>query len=157
MARPSRWGWDNPEENSAEVSQERAVLRARMDAVEAEKQQALKDPGPSWRDWWFRSASKWYILVGCLVADVWVVTYWLELGSLLGAVLSLAAAVYAEYILYEFLWYRPPLLISFHRSHFRPTWWRPFRFGRWTPEAAIWAEQPHDELEEEGVNPKEFL
>lgn len=105
-----------------------------------ERQKALQDPGPSWRDWFYGSMMKLYIPLGYLILDTWGAGTWLEAyGSLGGAatlaaiVLTLLPALYLEFVLYEYLWARPSGDLSRSvRSEFRPTWRRPFEYGRWT-------------------------
>ncbi len=41
---------------------------------------ALDDPGPSWREWFFQSAAKWWIGLVSLIVDAWVVVTFLEAG-----------------------------------------------------------------------------
>lgn len=119
------------------VTRERAALRAQLDAVAEEKQRALEHPGPTWHDWWFYSGSKWYVLIGFLILDVWVGGFWVEAGYGALALASVVALLYAEFLLYEYLWHRPALSEGGRRAPaFRRTWWRPVEFGRWTPEAA---------------------
>jgi len=107
-----------------------------QDRVVAEKARALEEPGPSWRTWALHSLLRWYYMLGILIADVQIVVYWYEVGSVVGLVLSLAAALYLEFLLYRILWYRPrpdaPRLHQFHR-----TWFRPVEYGRWTTEAQL--------------------
>lgn len=119
-----------------DVTRERAALRAQLDAVAEEKQRALEDPGPSWHDWWYFSASKWYVLIGFLILDVWVGGFWVEAGYGAVALASVVALLYGEFLLYEYLWRRPALPERGRAPPFRRTWWRPVEVGRWTPEAA---------------------
>ena len=94
---------------------------------------ALKEPGPSWRTWTFETGLKPYVLLLFLVLDAWIVLTWAEYGSAVGLFLTLVPAIYAELLLYRFLWVRP------HPEEPRPfhrTWSRPVWAGRWTPEGA---------------------
>jgi hypothetical protein len=146
------------EEPVTDVAEERAAFRAQLDRVEEEKQRALHEPGPTWREWWFHSASKWYILLGFLVVDLWVVAYWVEVGNGVAGLLSVLALLYGEFLLYQFLWFRPdPEVRLGRRAPFRPTWWRPVRYGRWTPEGEVARSRGGAAVEEEGPDVKEFL
>lgn len=101
------------------------------------KRQALDDPGPSWRQWFYRSFLKAYVILGFVILDSWVAGSWAEPSvNLVGLVPSLAFAVYLEVLLYRYLWERPsPEEAADRRRPFRPTWLRPRLFGIWTPEA----------------------
>ena len=143
---------EGPETN---ITAERAALRAQIDRVEEEKKAALEAPGSSWREWWLYSASKWYILLGFVIADIWVGLIWEEAGNALAAVLSIVALLYAEFLLYQYLWFRPESRRRAAES--RPTWWRPVRYGRWTPEADVARSRGARAIEDEGPDLKEFL
>ena len=117
--------------------------RTRLSLPEAtpeERKRALEDPGPSWREWAFGSLFKIYLLLGFLIVDSWIAALWLEPARTLGGTVatvgllgSLAAAVYGEYVAFLYLYALPrgdPSRST--RSEFRPTWLRPFEFGRWT-------------------------
>lgn len=133
------------------------ALDARLSAVSEEKRRALAAPGPSWRQWWFHDGSKWYVGLGLLILDIWLLAYGFEAGALLGAVALLVVAVYAEFLLYRYLYYRPHPDDQAHATRFRRTWTRPVAFGRWTPEADFVRAGGKLPGPEEGPNPKEFL
>jgi hypothetical protein len=111
-------------------------FRVVVDQVQAQKKAALADPGPSWKEWALHSALKWYIGLGLLIVDGWVVDFWLLQGTYLG-LLTLAPLLYAEYLLWQYLWHRPQDLRTGHRAPRRRVWLHPVRFGRWTPEADL--------------------
>ncbi|HTS34003.1 MAG TPA: hypothetical protein VMI55_08755 [Thermoplasmata archaeon] len=111
-------------------------FRVVVDQVQAEKKAALADPGPSWKEWALHSALKWYIGLGLLIVDGWVVDFWLIQGTYLGFV-TLVPLLYAEYLLWQYLWHRPQGLRTGHRAPRRWVWVHPVRFGRWTPEADL--------------------
>ncbi len=140
-------------EESSDSDLEGASLQ---DRVAVEKARALREPGPSWRQWMFQSALRAYYVLGILVADVQVVVFWYEEGSAVGLVVSLALALYLEFLLYRYLWYRPPpeALTS---GKFHPTWIRPAEYGRWTVEADLVRAGISIRRTEEGPNLKEFL
>lgn len=111
-------------------------FRIIVEQVAAEKKAALDDPGPPWKEWFLRSALKWYAGLGFLILDGWLLSYWLIYGLYLGIVPSLVAALYAEYLVWQCLWYRPEVFRrgkSHRRAHSR--WVHPVPYGRWTPEA----------------------
>ncbi len=136
---------------------EEAALRGQIDRVAEEKRRALLEPGPTWREWWFFSASKWYVVLGFLIGDVWAVTVWLDAGSVLGALLTLVGLFYAEYLLYEYLWYRPDERALRRRALFRRTWRHPVPFGRWTPEAQLVRSGAVESRDDEGPDLGEFV
>jgi hypothetical protein len=126
--------------------------------VKLEKELALREPGPSWREWFYFTAVKPWLVVGFLIADAWIATGWVEAGSYLGLSVSLAVAVYLEFMLYRYLWYRPDPEEARPRTAFRPTWSRPVRYGRWTPEAErLRAGLPLEAPAEPGPDIREFL
>jgi hypothetical protein len=127
------------------------------DRVKQEKARALEEPGPSWRTWWFQRGLRGYYLLGMLIVDVQVVVGWYEVGSAVGLFASLVAAVYLEFLLYRYLWYRPRADATPPRGRFRPTWVRPAEYGRWTPEADLVRAGHPIYRSEEGPSPKEFL
>lgn len=117
-----------------ESPDEAGRFREGLSRIEAEKQRALDDPGPSWHDWWYYSASRWYVVLVFFVVDAWIVGSFLSDGYL--AILFTAVAIYLEVLLYQYLYYRPRGERRRRGETFRRTWYRPFEFGRWTPEGA---------------------
>jgi hypothetical protein len=136
---------------------ERAALRDQMDRVQAEKHGALLDPGPSWREWWFFSASKWYVGLGLLIIDSWILGTWIEAGLWVGALLSLLAAFYLEFLLYQYLYYRPHPDSVRRRGQERSPWVHPVEFGRWTPEGHAIRSGGTVHRASDGPSPEEFL
>ncbi len=132
-AGPRRW-FDEPT-TETETPEALHGLRTQLDRVAEEKRRALADPGPSWREWWFHHAAKWYVLLGLLIGDLWLVTLGVETGGLAFALVALIGLLYGEFLLYRFLWYRPRDEGRHAAGSFRPTFLRPVRYGRWTPEA----------------------
>lgn len=126
-------GTEEPPSSGKDRSADR--LASVASRVELEKELALREPGPSWHEWLYFTGLKPWLVVGLLIADAWIATAWLEAGSYLGLAVSLAVAVYLEILLYRYLWYRPDPAEAHARTTFRPTWSRPVRYGRWTPEA----------------------
>ncbi len=139
--------------------QEEAALQARYDRVLEEKRMALEHPGLSWHDWFLFDGAKWWVGLVDLIVDSWIVAYWYGLGNFLLLGLSLAAALYGEFLLYRFLWYRPrdderPAPRSGPGS-LRARLVRPVPCGRWTPEAAGYVSVMRSS---DGTpNPHEFL
>lgn len=127
------------------------------DQVAAEKKRALAEPGPSWRTWCLQTMLRWYYFLGILILDVQVLVFWLEAHSVAGMVLSLIVAIYFEFLLYRYLWYRPRYDAPRPRGRFHPTWYRPAEFGLWTPEADLVRAGHSIYRSEEGPSPKEFL
>ncbi len=119
----------------APTPEEDVAFRDRVEAVAAEKRAALLDPGPTWKEWFFFEATKWWIGLALFIVDIWLVVGWVEAGSVPLAVVSLVVAVYLEFLLARYLWHRPSEVRS-RRRPFRPTWYLPVEVGIWTPEAA---------------------
>ena len=126
------------------------------DRVAAEKARALKEPGPSWRQWALHSLLRGWYALGMLIVDANIVVFWIEAHSVLGLVLSLVAAIYLEFLLYRYLWYRPHPETPPERP-FRPKPWRPVEYGRWTPEAELVRAGYPIYNSAEGPNAREFL
>ncbi len=128
-------------------------LDAFPDPDEVEKREALRDPGPSWKEWFlFQGAKAWLGLV-FVILDVWVAEIWLSPWQPIGLGLSLAFAVYLEFLVWRFLWYRPEV---YSNSGFHPTPLRPRVVGRWTPEDAA-LRRGESRVGVEGPDPSEFL
>ena len=122
------------------------------------REQAVAEPGASWREFLYFELAKVWIVLGLFIVDSWILVYWtqpLNVGALL---LSLAGAFYLEFLLYRVLWYRPNPEEGYLARVFKPTWFRPVRFGRWTPEAwrAREGRSPYDDVVV-GPDPREFL
>jgi len=126
------------------------------DRVAVEKARALEEPGPSWRTWFFQSALRGYYFLGILIVDVQLFVFWLEVSNVPGHVASLVVALYLEFLLYRYLWYRPRDDVA-PQGSFRRTWLRPAEYGLWTPEADLVRAGVSIYRTEEGPSPKEFL
>lgn len=98
-----------------------------------ERQRALADPGPTWTEYFFRDFLRWWTGLGFMIIDAVIVSSFLRPPALLPLLLSLAAAVYLEFLLYEYFWHNPKweeLPARPHRSWRRAI--RPVVAGRWT-------------------------
>ena len=136
---------------------EEAELDERLSVVREEKRMALKDPGPSWREWFFFDAAKWWIGLLFFIVDTWIAGFWVEQGTFLAIAPSIAVAIYAEFLLFRFLWYRPTGEEPRRAGVFRRSWLHPVPYGRWTPEAAR-ARMGIDPIRTEGgPDPREFV
>jgi hypothetical protein len=126
---------------------------------EEERAAALADPGPTWSEYFYRQFLKWWLGLAYFVLDVVLALALLNLpeGTLFAAV-GLVVAVYLEFLLTRYLWYRPDPDKESRHQKFHPTWLRPTRFGRWTPEAEH-ARRGEDPFEGRptGPDPSEFL
>lgn len=125
-----------------------------------ERARALAEPGASWRQWFLYSFLKAWGLLGFFIADVFILAEFGDPFLPWALAPSLAAAFYAEYVLYQVLWHRPSLdALMAQRRGFRRTWHHPVPYGRWTIEA----ERAHAGLptlpadEEPHPDPYEFL
>ena len=122
-----------------------------------ERQEALSEPGASWREWFYRSFLKTWILLAYLVVDSWIATTFLSPFNAPGLVGGLAAALYLELLAYRYLWYRPDTSVERPYTPFQPTWLRLTRFGRWTPEAERVRHGLEPMPDVAGPDPREFL
>jgi hypothetical protein len=162
MSSPSKFGAPSGRPDPRDVSaEEEEDLADRMAAVRREKREALGDPGPSWRDWFVYSAAKWYVVLGFLIILVWEVGLWdyptrLSLGIVIPVV---GASMYAEYLLYQYLWHRPPSASRSTRARheWHSRWIHPVLYGRWTPEAADIRAGRAIPPPASGTDPREFL
>lgn len=135
-----------------------AETRERIEAAAEEKRRAREAPGLSWHDWLYYEAFKWWLVIALLIVDSWLVAEWFTLGSYVGLLLSLVGAIYAEFLLYRYLWYRPdPESPRRWRGEFHRTWVRPVEYGRWTPEAKRARRGLPVESEAGAIDPNEFL
>jgi len=119
--------------------EEQEAWDAGVARVEQEKHEALLDPGSSWREWFFYDAMKWWVGLGFLIVDVLICGSWITQGSfsqwqVVGAALSLLAALYLEILLYRYLWRRPSETELRRPGPFRPNLLALREVGRWTPE-----------------------
>ena len=125
------------------------------------RRQAIADPGLSWSDWFYRSFARAWMVLLFLILDVFVISAFGAPLDIPAMIVGLVLATYGEYLLYQYLWHTP----STRRHHrgreaFRPTWFRPVEFGRWTAEAALVkagklpAYGPDEPV---GPDPREFL
>lgn len=123
---------------------------------EEEKRRALREPGPTWKEWLYFTAFRWWFGILFLIIDSWVAVEFLELGSWPLLVVATVAAVYLEYLVYIYLWRRPE---PGHRIGARPTHrWPPVEVGRWTPEAfAAKATGTRPVVPADTADPREFL
>jgi len=106
----------------------------RRPPTDDEKKAAIQDPGVPWKDWFYFSFLKPWIGLGMLTVDAFVVGAAVEARSALGLAVGLAIALYLEFLLYRVLWTRPEPTEG-PSTPFHPSWHRPVRIGRWTPEA----------------------
>jgi hypothetical protein len=120
---------------------------------------AIAEPGDSWREYLYMSFAKAWVLLGFGIIDAWAAAAWFHPLNIPLMFLSLAGATYLEFLLWRYLWYRPDPTEATPRGPFQPTWTRPVRFGRWTPEA--WSRREgsggSDPTEGAGPDPAEFL
>ncbi|HTT35320.1 MAG TPA: hypothetical protein VMH78_05580 [Thermoplasmata archaeon] len=101
-----------------------------------ERARALADPGPSWQSWFYFSFAKVWTVLGFFIVDVFLLTYFGAPFDPAGLALSLPLALYAEILLYQYLWYRPgPPHDDAVAARAPARWLRPVPYGRWTPEA----------------------
>ena len=155
-----RTGWA-PETEELRPDEE-VALEAQLERVREEKRLALDDPGPSWREWFLFHGAKWYVALGFLVVLSWEVLYVFPPTNVSALVVApvIVVTLYADVVLWQYLWYRPhgasPSLSTRH-APFRSRLLTPFVCGRWTPEAAeLRAGRPIPSVDG-GPDPREFL
>ena len=127
------------------------------DRVELEKELVRRAPDLPWKEWAYYSGLKPWVGLALFIVDGWIAAAWLEVGNYVGLVPSLALAVYLEFLLYRYLWYRPSARAPRSRGAFRRSWWRPVAYGRWTPEAAQRRALVESGGSNTGPDPREFL
>jgi hypothetical protein len=123
-------------------------------AAEEDRKAIIAQPGPSWHEWLYGQAFKWWLGIGLLIVDSWIVAGWIEVAAWVPLAVSVGIAIYLEYLLYQYLWhpYHPEL-----RGKFRPTWKSPFEVGRWVPDRAKLLSGDVATAVPTGPDPKEFL
>ena len=125
-----------------------------------DREKAIAEAGPSWRQWFFFSFARVWGILAFFIGDVFVIGTFGEPFVAWALFPGLAAALYGEYVLYQYLWHRPALDDRRGtRGAFHPTWHHPFEVGRWTVEgervrAGLPAVAPGLEPQ---VDPDEFL
>jgi hypothetical protein len=125
--------------------------------VREEMDRARADPGPTWREWFFFHAAKWWIGLGFLIVDTWIIVGAIQIGLALSLVI-LAVALYLEVLIWEFLWHRPDSMSVRPKTENRMWWIRPVPIGRWTPEAEeIRLGHAVSGAADTGPDPREFL
>ncbi|MGI0053128.1 MAG: hypothetical protein ACREC5_02635 [Thermoplasmata archaeon] len=131
--------------------------------TEEERRAAIADPGPSWRQYFLRDFLRWWTALGYFVVDAVIVASYLRPPDPAAILLELTAALYLEYLLYEFLWYTPRWFAE-GAGRYRteaPTGWRrairPVAAGRWT-DAYRWIRSGREvRSTAPGPDPREFL
>lgn len=134
----------------------RTGLFGRPRPTEEERLQALEDPGVPWRDWFYFSFLKVWVCLGFLILDGLVAGAFAESRNFVGLFVALLIAVYLEFVLFQYLWIRPGP-DDLRASTFAPSWYRPARVGRWTPETFYPERFRMAKPSETGPDPNEFL
>ncbi len=150
----SNW---SPLGDSAAYGEEEIDEEERRRLLDREREAALRVPGPPWKEWLFLVAFRWWLGLGLLIVDAWIAAGWIEVGGWLPLVGSLAAALYLEYLLYQYLWHPYDAELG---DRFHPTWRTPFRVGRWSldREKLLRGEIGHTTPTiQDGPDPRQFL
>jgi hypothetical protein len=126
---------------------------------EEDHAQAVAAPGPSWSEWFYFEFLKVWLVLGYLILAAIVIAAFADPLNLAAMAGGLVVVGYLEFLGWRYLYYRPdPEKESPLNSQFQPSWIRPVRFGRWTPE--MWriraGERPYRD-NEAGPDPREFL
>lgn len=99
------------------------------------REQALRDPGPTWSEWLIGPFAKVWVALGLFIVDSWILVLWVAPFNPAALVASLVAAVYLEFLLWRYLWFAPDREDDLRNLPFRPRFTQLTRFGRWTPQA----------------------
>jgi hypothetical protein len=132
-----RWKTE-PVDDADLTPEERDAYIAAVDRIREDQLRALRDPGPTWREWFYYDAMKWWLGLLYLVVDSWILVSWISgvgfspLG-VAGMLVSTGVALYFEVLFYRYLWLRPSD-DTIRKGPFRPSWHTLREFGRWTPE-----------------------
>ncbi|MCI4346699.1 MAG: hypothetical protein L3K07_08130 [Thermoplasmata archaeon] len=124
-----------------------------------ERDEALSDPGPTWKEYFEREFLRWCWALLIIIVDVWIIATFLAPLDVPAMLATLVGATYLEFVGYRYLWYRPdPDAESLHSTFVR-TWTRPRRFGVFTPEAERQKAglSPFPPGQRMGPDPSEFL
>jgi hypothetical protein len=151
-----------PEDDSDLTPEEREAYLHAIERIREDQLRALRDPGPSWREWFYFDAMKWFLGLVYLILDSWIFVGWVTtLGFTpageAGLIVSLLGALYLEVLFYRYLWRRP------HEQEdgvgpFRPGWRALREWGRWTPEEEMYRAGKLPRAPADGSpNPHEFL
>ncbi len=126
----------------------------RLGLSASEREALIREPGPSWREWLYAQAFRWWLGLAYLIVDAWILAGWVEVGAWLPLAGSLAAAIYLEYVLWQYLWhvYDPEL-----RGKFRASWHSPVEVGRWSPDRDRVLKGDLAPTPGTGPDPREFL
>jgi len=120
-----------------------------------EKRLALLDPGPTWKEWLYFTAFRWWMGVLFLIVDCWIIATFLIVHAWLYLAVSVAVAIYLEYLIYGYFWRRPDPAETTKERRSR---WPPWEVGRWTPEGfRLRSGQGRLPAAESGPDPREFL
>lgn len=130
-----------------------AVWREPHDSVALDRGALTAAPAPSWREWLYGHAFRWWIGLVSLIVDAWIVAGWIQVRGWLPLFGSLAAVVYLEFVLWQYLFhpYKPQI-----RGKFRATWYAPFKVGRWSPDREGGLKLEIGPVDR-GPDPREFL
>lgn len=148
-----------PDGSEPLTPEEEEALASGFERLQQEKRAALADPGKGWTEWFYHDASKFYIGFLFVLADAWIVAFWFEPSfNAIGLVATLVPALYLERIGYLYFWHRPSGDELSRSARWKPTWWNPIRFGRWTPEGErVRRGAPPVPGAEASVDPSEFI
>ena len=151
-----------PEDETELTPEEREAYFHAIDRIRQDQLRALKDPGPSWREWFYFDAMKWWLGLGFLIVNSWIFVGWVTSVGFTtagdaGIVASLIGALYLEVLAYRYLWRRPPEHDG-GSGPFRPSWKALREWGRWTPEEEAFRAGKRPRAPADGSpNPHEFL
>lgn len=135
----------------------RSVLGLPPPPTEEEKKEALKKPGPTWKEWLRDEAGKRYFALGLLILDGFLLAVVIQPSSGMwkyAAIPMIPLLGYLDYLAYAFLWAAPAASWKKHQP-FHPSPLHPFVMGRFHKDYASWKHGPPT-LEGE-VAPEEFV
>jgi len=127
--------------------------------IDAETRKAAAEaPGPGWREWFYFEFLKVWVCLGLFILDSFVAVVWLQPFNGLGLLATIPPLAYADFLVYQYFWHRPHPEKEDRARQFAPSWHRPVRFGRWTPE--MWRVRAGNDPfggASVGPDPREFL
>jgi len=156
MVLPSGTSSEPEAPQGSDTSTSFAARLEQADAWEEAREKAIADPGPSWKEWFLFSGAKVWVALGFFVIDVWIIESWLYPPNAAGLGLSIAAAVYLEFLAYRFLWYRWDPEAPRRVGPFKPTFLRPREVGLWTREGVL-MKQGQFPTADDGPRREDFL
>lgn len=101
-----------------------------------DRDKALRDAGPTWREYATRELLRWWYAVAVLIVDAWILSAFIRPLDLFVMIPSLAGATYLELLGWRYLWYEPRADEIPGEGFLHSRWFYPVPLGRWSKAAA---------------------